>query len=139
MIIKPWYIGTVDLMLSKDKKVYLEGWFGRIWFKGVQSQKNKDTYDLLNISRKLGHKKDDKIKMEIPNNEEDGNAVAIGQIKLKIKKSTGLRVFTGVFNGIPVVGGEDRKVRNRFHFKVDVDTLNEKRSKDPNGDDKAEF
>lgn len=140
MIIKPWYIGTADLMVSpKDKDVYLEGWFGRISFKGIRSKKNKDTYDLFHIPRKHANKPDDKWKEELLKVEEDGNAIPIGQIKLKIKKSTALRVFTGGFNGIPVAGGEDRKIRNRFHFKVDVDILNEKRNKDPHGDDKAEF
>ncbi|MDE2026953.1 MAG: hypothetical protein KGJ11_00250 [Candidatus Omnitrophica bacterium] len=133
MIIKPWYIGVADLMVCpKTKEVYLEGWFGRLWFKGIRNKKNNDTYDLFHIPRKQG-------KEQVVKEAEDGNGIPIGQLKLKIKKSTAIRIFTGGMNGIAVLGGEDRKVRNRFHFKVDVDLLNEKRSRDPNGDNKAEF
>lgn len=140
---KSWFIGYVNIKFSSKRgRMYLDGWDDKLPILGFESGKSQNNFNIVINFKKVvwmhTHKQeDDKLTEETPE-VEIKQWVPRGVLKLQVTKRTGLRFLKGYIGKTPVLGWEDKKIKNRFHLVVDFDRLNFLRNKYPNGADKAE-
>ncbi len=135
---KSEFIGKLELKTDiKNGKNYLEGYFYRLPIHGWERREIKNSF-ILNINFGLlleththgpkgSNEKDVIPKIEIK------QSVIWGSVKYKIANKTGNRYLKGTLGGIPVLGWEDKKIKNKFHLVIDDskrDYLRNKNSKD---------
>ena len=140
---KSWFIGTVSLKISsKTKKLYLEGWDDKVPILGFENHEIKNTFHMvLNFNKILWmhtHKPEGSEETEVIPEIAIKQWISRGKLKLKISRRTGIRFLQGWIGKNPVLGWEDKGIKNKFHLVIDDKKLAYLRSKNPNGADKAE-
>jgi hypothetical protein len=140
---KSWFIGSMNLKFSpKTRKTYLEGWDDKLPILGFENHEIKNTFHVvLNFNKILWmhtHKPEASEETEIIPEIAIKQWVSRGKLKLRISTKTGTRYLKGLIGKNPVLGWEDRGIRNKFHLVIDDKELAYLRNKNPQGADKAE-
>jgi len=130
------FIGKLELKTNtKNGKNYLEGYFYRLPIHGWERREIKNSY-ILNINLDLllwmhthgpkgSNEKDVIPKIEIK------QSVIWGSVRYKIANKTGNKYLKGRLGGIPVLGWEDKKIKNRFYLVIDDSKRKDSRNKNP--------
>jgi hypothetical protein len=140
---KSWFIGTISLKFStKNKKTYLEGWDDKIPVLGFENHEIKNTFHLVLDFNKIlwmhTHKQEATEQAEVTPEIAINQWVSRGKLKLKISTKSGTRFLEGWLGKNPVLGWEDKGMKNKFHLVIDDKKLVYLRTKNPDGADKAE-
>lgn len=121
---KSKFIGMVDLINDLKTGInHLEGQHLITPFVGYESPKIKLHFDLnLDIKKVITqctHNQKGTKDLEILLKLEFKQFLNYGYLKVKVSKKTGNRILIGWLGNIPVIGRENRRIRNRFHLEID--------------------